>query len=201
MSTDSIQAGSSMIPSSRSRTTSALLRGWSGRRRVASDPRRSLRVLPVATEFELDDHGGRSLRCACRPRPGRRDVGARRSIAIAVPSPAGEVSKALYRAMYQHSLIVAGYTHWVAAHRRAGRTAPRALVTAFCSRHIGPSRRYLGSETAPVLLDLYAQMRHFALVDHRGGLVLLGGARHRPPRRRTGPGRIDATSSCPSGVA
>lgn len=86
----------------------------------------------------------------------------------------GEVAKALYRAMYQYSLLEAKYTHWVAAIDVRVR---RHLVRShgFLFEEIGESRMYLGSETVPVLLDLYAQMRHYALVDQRGGQYFSAG--------------------------
>lgn len=86
----------------------------------------------------------------------------------------GEVAKALYRAMYQYSLLEAKYTHWVAA---IDSRVKRHLVRShgFLFEEIGESRMYLGSETVPVLLDLYAQMRHYALVDLRGGQYFSSG--------------------------
>ena len=128
--------------------------------------------LPVRDEFALHDHG----RAALDAVPAHR-VAEISALAVARncgASKGSEVSKALYRAMYQHSLIVAGYTHWVAA---IDVRVARHLVRrhGFLFENIGASRHYLGSETAPVLLDLYAQMRHFALVDHRGGAYFSAG--------------------------
>lgn len=128
--------------------------------------------LPVRDEFELHDEG----RAALDAVPPER-VAEVSALAVARGCGAftgGEVSKSLYRAMYQYSLILAGYTHWVAA---IDVRVARHLVRShgFLFEGIGASRRYLGSETAPVILDLYAQMRHYALVDTRGGAYFSAG--------------------------
>lgn len=128
--------------------------------------------LPVRDEFELHDLGRAALDAV--PTSRVAEVSA---LAVARGCGAfkgGEVSKALYRAMYQYSLIVAGYTHWVAA---IDVRVARHLVRShgFLFENIGASRLYLGSETAPVILDLYAQMRHYALVDTRGGSYFSAG--------------------------
>ncbi len=73
----------------------------------------------------------------------------------------GRIANALYRAMYQYSVVTAGHTHWCAA------LDVRVKVHLMSSHNflfepIGSAREYLGSMTVPVTLDLLGQARHFA---------------------------------------
>jgi len=73
----------------------------------------------------------------------------------------GRVANALYRAIYQYSVVVAGHTHWCAA---LDVRVKSHLMNShnFLFEAIGKPMDYLGSSTVPVVLDLLGQARHFA---------------------------------------
>jgi hypothetical protein len=86
----------------------------------------------------------------------------------ATASRAGEVTRSLFRAMYQYSLLEAHHSHWLAAvDVRVARHLERSH--GFLFEPIGHPKMYLGSETVPVICDLVAQLRHFRTVATRSG--------------------------------
>lgn len=89
-------------------------------------------------------------------------------------SSSSRVAKALYRGMYQHSVVTAGHTHWCAA--LDVRVKSHLMNTYnFLFEDIGEVGDYLGSPTAPVVLDLLGQARHFAVTAPERNEFFLSG--------------------------
>lgn len=116
--------------------------------------------LPALQEFRLSDAGSEVVD-GIEPRR-LVEVSA---LAIARGqgfSRSSMVADHLYRAMYQHSVVTAEYTHWCAA---LDVRVKRHLVSSrnfLLLEEIGEEKDYLGSPTVPVLLDLLEQARHSA---------------------------------------
>lgn len=132
----------------------------------------TVRGLPVTDDFELSDAGRRQL--ADVPQHALAEISALAVRSGQTAARSGYVAGALYRAAVQHSVVVCGHTHWVAA---LDVRVKRHLIRrhGFLFEDLGPSRRYLGSETVPAVLDLLGQVRHFALTAPEQNKYFLAG--------------------------
>lgn len=87
---------------------------------------------------------------------------------------AGRVANALYRAMYQYSVVGVGRTHWCASLDVRVKTHLENIHN-FLFREIAEPAEYLGSLTVPVTLDLLGQARHFAATAPERNQFFLAG--------------------------
>ncbi len=115
--------------------------------------------LPALLEFDLTAAGEKIVDQI--PRGRFAEVSALAVVRGQGVFRSGRIANALYRAMYQYSVVTAGHTHWCAA------LDVRVKVHLMSSHNflfemIGDARDYLGSMTVPVALDLLGQARHFA---------------------------------------
>lgn len=113
--------------------------------------------LPILTDFELDAEAA-ELFAFLEPWA----LAEMSALAVARSSRArgGEVARELYRAVFHHSLVVAGYSHVAAVMDvRVARHIARLHGSHFTP--VGPSRHYMGSPTVPMVLDLHRQLRHY----------------------------------------
>lgn len=75
------------------------------------------------------------------------------------------IADRLYRAMYQYSVVSAGYTHWCAAMDTRVKKHLVGSRNFLLLEEIGIPKDYLGSPTVPCLLNLLEQARHSALTS------------------------------------
>lgn len=114
--------------------------------------------LPCVNDFELHDEAVDVLRAT-----GGDRLAEVSGLAVEPAFDIGlNVSRGLYRAMVQYSLVVSGRVMWCAAlASRVRRLLARVLDLAMVP--MAEPSYYRGAMTEPVLIDVVAQMRHYSL--------------------------------------
>ena len=128
--------------------------------------------LPLLEAFELSSDG-HQIMSEIVP-AGLSEVSALAVSPAMTRFGSGRVANALYRAMYQYSVVGVGITHWCAS-LDVRVKAHLQNIHNFLFHEIGEPMEYLGSLTVPVTLDLLGQARHFAATAPERNQFFLAG--------------------------